>query len=210
MSRTLCGFAALGLGAFVLATAASSAGAAATIGSLDTTGFINTGGQDRLAQSFVVPAGETGLVSGTIVLQNSRPAASTGVMSIWPFAVNGFNGDFGPALASVPITLPVGTQQAITSTFNLTVVPGQTYALGVDWGVGNGGTSGGSYSSNGMNTYPDGLAVFGPNPNGDYPVFTSLDLPFQVNFGAIPEPAGAAVAGVALAGTLLRRGRGRQ
>lgn len=188
---SLIGILSLACGAFAV-----SAQAATTIGSLNTAGFNPSAGHAYVGESFIVPAGETGLISATLVLNNTLAGTVNGTMRIYEFSDDGSNGAFGPQIGAQPISLPVGSTQSITQTFNVSVTAGSKYAVIADWGA---PTNVGGYYSN-SSYYPDGMTIFTGASN---PVMHPSDIAFEVNFGVIPEPG--MIAMLIPAGMLLRR-----
>jgi hypothetical protein len=169
------------LAAVIFFAIAGSARAATTIGSLDTTGFNPSGGHAYLGQSFIVPAGENGLVSATLMLNNTLGSTVNGNWRIYEFTDDGSNGIFGTQIASQPLALPAGSQQAISQTFNVSVTAGNKYALIADWGS---STNVGGYFSN-SSYFANGMTIF-TGVSG--PIMHPSDLAFQINFGVVPEP----------------------
>lgn len=166
-----------------IAIASGDGLAATSIGSLNTAGATPSSGHRFVAQSFIVPAGEVGLIDGTLILRNDGNAAATGTLGIYSFADDGTATSIGAPLASSPVTIAAGFNGAVTRTFNLPVVAGNKYELLVDW-TAEGNPLGSLYQSN---YYPGGISLLA-GAGGTPVTFTGLDEVFQVNFGLIPEP----------------------
>jgi hypothetical protein len=179
---------------------AASAFGASSIGSLGLTSSSQSAGHSFFGQSFIVPAGETGLQSATLAAWQTSAGSRNGTLELWRFSDDGTNGSFLAPVASASFSLPSGTNQFISAALNATVTPGDKYAVYVNWGTPL-GTAGGYYQSN---YYPDGSTFF--ESQSTPLMFTSLDQVFQVQFGLIPEPASMlTVAGIPL---FLKRRRG--
>lgn len=170
--------------AFVVTT--SNLLADTTIGSLSQNPN-PSGGHDFLGQSFTVPAGETGLISGSFLLQKTTAGNANGTFSVYAFTElndGSFNGVFGTQLGAYPITIPGSSApQTYTQVFNVPVVAGNKYALVVDFG---GPSNAGGFFSN-SSYYSGGDTLF--SSTGVPHIFTSYDMSFQIAFGPIPEPA---------------------
>jgi hypothetical protein len=181
------------LAALVVAGWSAAASADATIGSLNTLGNGNTMGLRLFAQTFQVPAGETGIRSASLVLVNEQGVTS-GQFSIYTYD----SGTLTP-LYSTPLTLNPGAEQVLEFFPNIPLIPGPTYAIGVDWGSGQ--LTGTYYSSN---YYGNGFMLLQsvePIPTQ----FTAYDMAFEVEFGSIPEPASVALLTLAFTSLLTRR-----
>ncbi len=190
----------LGLTTFLAFTlSVTSAFGDTTIGSLDNTGFNASGGHAYLGESFIVPAGETGLSSASLVLHGGNGGDASGMLRIYSFSDDGSTGVFGTQLGAFPITVPGNSAAATYShEFDLPVTEGK-YALIADWGANN---NAGGYFSN-SSYYTNGNTIFAGA--GGPGIFSSFDLAFQVVFGPIPEPTTLAI--LAPLGLLLGRRR---
>lgn len=173
----------LGLAAALLTTPAAFGDI--TIGSLNDAGYNSSSGHTYLGQSFTVPAGETGLVAGSLALHGSGGSDSSGFWRLYTFSDDGGSATLGTQLASASITV-AGANAPVTYShnFNVPVVAGDKYALLVDWGSPN---NAGGYFSN-SSYYPGGTTIF--STDGGVPVvYNNYDMAFQITFGQIPEPA---------------------
>lgn len=181
--------------------ATSAAFGDATIGSLGIAGYNTSAGHTYLGQSFIVPIGETGLVSAKMMLHGSSGSDSNGFWRLYTYSDDGGTGTLGTPQGSGPITIAGGSGASeYTHFFNVPVIAGDKYALIVDWGSPN---SAGGYFSN-SSYYPNGTMIL--SSDGSNPViFSGYDMAFEINFGQIPEPASlGAIAPISL---LVRRRR---
>lgn len=175
-----------------------------TIGSLNNIGYNSSSGHTLLGQRFIVPAGETGLVSGSLVLHDGNSGDSNGYLRLYTFSDDGFTGTLGTQLGAGAITVLNGSgTQTYSYNFNVPVVAGNKYALLADWGSSN---NAGGYFSN-SSYYSDGMMILSTDGIATV-LYPSYDMAFEVTFGQIPEPAMLGV--IASLGLLLgRRARGR-
>jgi hypothetical protein len=186
--------------AAVLFSVASTGVAATTIGSLNPPSQNTSSGHQFFGQSFTVPAGETGLQSASLQIQNFGATNQNALFQLWVYDASQSPNPLVAPIAIYPRVVSPGFNQTYTQAFNEAVTPGSTYAIFLSFDAP--GLNVGSYYS--ATDYYAGGSTFFESQSTPL-VFAGFDQAFEVKFGAIPEPASVAVIGAVGAIALRRR-----